>query len=192
MSGDQPQPDPGTKALLGSLESVVMDLNDMENMIENFEESAAESFFSKMNEYITNLKKVEEKAPGCPLQVPREALERIDDDVDQNPELFAQELLARCKDESGQLSARVLGIKKVRQTVMEGWRHEGSGPVNSATPSADGAAVGPNGAAALAHGGAGAVQKATAGGAEGGGVGVLPKGVGGKGAPGYSSSSSRG
>ncbi|CAN0364249.1 unnamed protein product [Ectocarpus sp. 12 AP-2014] len=48
MSGDQPQPDPGTKALLESLESVVMDLNDMENMIENFEESAAESFFSKM------------------------------------------------------------------------------------------------------------------------------------------------
>lgn len=49
MSGDQPQqPDPGTKALLGSLESVVMDLNDMENMIENFEESAAESFFLKM------------------------------------------------------------------------------------------------------------------------------------------------
>ncbi|CBN78903.1 expressed unknown protein [Ectocarpus siliculosus] len=192
MSGDQPQPDPGTKALLGSLESVVMDLNDMENMIENFEESAAESFFSKMNEYITNLKKVEEKAPGCQLHVPREALERIDDDVDQNPELFAQELLARCKDESGQLSARVLGIKKVRQTVMEGWRTEGSGPVNGATPSAGGAAVGPNGAAALAHGRAGSAQKATAEGAEGGGVGVLPKGVGGKGAPGYSSSSSRG
>ncbi|CAM9715557.1 unnamed protein product [Ectocarpus sp. 8 AP-2014] len=165
----------------------------MENMIENFEESAAESFFSKMNEYITNLKKVEEKAPGCPLQVPREALERIDDDVDQNPELFAQELLARCKDESGQLSARVLGIKKVRQTVMEGWRTQGSGPVNGATPSAGGAAVGPNGTAALAHGRTGSAQKATtAEGAGGGGVGVLPKGVGGKGAPGYSSSSSRG
>lgn len=42
------QPDPGTKALLASLESVVMDLNDMENMIENFEESAAESFYSKV------------------------------------------------------------------------------------------------------------------------------------------------
>lgn len=43
------QPDPaGTKALLASLESVVMDLNDMENMIENFEEPAAESFYSKV------------------------------------------------------------------------------------------------------------------------------------------------
>lgn len=44
----KPPQDPGTKALLASLESVVMDLNDMENMIENFEESAAESFFSKV------------------------------------------------------------------------------------------------------------------------------------------------
>lgn len=42
------QPDPGTKALLASLEGVVMDLNDMENMIENFEEPAAESFYSKV------------------------------------------------------------------------------------------------------------------------------------------------
>lgn len=75
---------------------------------------------------------------------------------------------------------------------MKGWRTEGSGPVNGATPFAGGAAVGPNGAAALAHGRAGSAQKATAEGAEGGGVGVLPKGVGGKGAPGYSSSSSRG
>jgi len=40
--------DPGTKALLANLEKVVMDLNDMENMIENFDESAAESFFSKV------------------------------------------------------------------------------------------------------------------------------------------------
>lgn len=37
-----------TKALLASLESVVMDLNDMENMIENFEDSTAEPFFSKV------------------------------------------------------------------------------------------------------------------------------------------------
>lgn len=44
----KPQPDPGTKALLASLESVVMDLNDMENMIENFEEPAAESFYAKV------------------------------------------------------------------------------------------------------------------------------------------------
>ena len=27
----------------------------------------------------------------------------------------------RCRDEFGQLNARVLGIKKVRQTVMDGW-----------------------------------------------------------------------
>lgn len=44
----QPQQDLGTKELLASLESVVMDLNDMENMIENFEESAADSFFAKV------------------------------------------------------------------------------------------------------------------------------------------------
>lgn len=43
-----PSQDPGTKALLESLERVVMDLNDMENMIENFEEPGAESFFSKV------------------------------------------------------------------------------------------------------------------------------------------------
>lgn len=38
----------GTKALLASLESVVMDLNDMENMIENFEDATAEPFFAKV------------------------------------------------------------------------------------------------------------------------------------------------
>lgn len=71
---------------------------------------------------------------------------------------------------------------------MEGWRTEGSGPVNGATPSAGGG-VEANGAAALAHGRIGAAQKATAAGVEGGGVGALPKGVGGKAAPGYSASS---
>lgn len=34
--------------LLQSLENVVMDLNDMENMIDNFEDDAAESFFTKV------------------------------------------------------------------------------------------------------------------------------------------------
>eukprot|EP00904_Undaria_pinnatifida_P004532 jgi/Undpi1/1407/HiC_scaffold_11.g04798.m1 len=111
----------GTKALLASLESVVMDLNDMENMIENFEDATAEPFFAKVNEYIVNLKEVEKRSPTCDLQVPREALERLDDDAEQNPEVFAQELLTRCRDEFGQLNARVLGIKKVRQAVMDGW-----------------------------------------------------------------------
>lgn len=35
-------------ALLNSLEKVVMELNDMENMIESFEESTAEPLFAKM------------------------------------------------------------------------------------------------------------------------------------------------
>lgn len=34
--------------LLQSLENVVMDLNDMENMIENFEDDSAETFFTKV------------------------------------------------------------------------------------------------------------------------------------------------
>ena len=35
-------------ALLDSLEKVVMELNDMENMIDNFDESLAEPLFAKM------------------------------------------------------------------------------------------------------------------------------------------------
>ncbi|CAN0378751.1 unnamed protein product [Ectocarpus fasciculatus] len=73
---------------------------------------------------------------------------------------------------------------------MKGWRTEGSGPVNGATPSTGGAAVASNGAAALAQGRVGSPQMATAAaGVEAGRVGVLPKGMGGKAAPGYSSSS---
>lgn len=34
--------------LLQSLQNVVMDLNDMENMIDNFEEDTAETFFTKV------------------------------------------------------------------------------------------------------------------------------------------------
>lgn len=35
-------------ALLASLESVVMDLNDMENMIDNYEDSTAEPLYAKV------------------------------------------------------------------------------------------------------------------------------------------------
>ena len=35
-------------ALLNSLEKVVMELNDMENMIESFDESTSEPLFAKM------------------------------------------------------------------------------------------------------------------------------------------------
>ncbi|CAM9319102.1 unnamed protein product [Scytosiphon promiscuus] len=175
----EPQQDIGTRELLASLESVVMDLNDMENMIENFEESAAESFFAKVNEYIANLKEVEKKAPACHLQVPREALERIDDDLEQNPELFAHELLTRCKDESEQLNARVLGIKRVRQTVMDGWKPVGGG---HAEEDPTGRAPEPNGNVAPGERKTGSGGGAVAGVAP---VGV-PMGIGGKAAPGYS------
>eukprot|EP00903_Cladosiphon_okamuranus_P010160 g9620.t1 len=189
-TASKPQPDPGTKALLASLESVVMDLNDMENMIENFDESAAESFYAKVNEYIVNLKEVENRAPGCPLQVPRGALERIDHDSEQNPELFAQELLTRCKDESGQLNARVLGIKKVRQTVTEGWRDSRSGG-GAEGNAANGIRSASGGGPESAGGVSGGVDEIEAVAAQSQGIhgGVLPKGLGGKATPGYSSSS---
>lgn len=35
-------------ALLASLESVVMDLNDMENMIDNYDDSTAEPLYAKV------------------------------------------------------------------------------------------------------------------------------------------------
>lgn len=117
--------------LLQSLENVVMDLNDMENMIDNFEDDAAESFFTKVNDYVRDLKEVERLGPSCKLQVPREALERVDDDTEQNPEVFAQEILGRCKDQFGQLNARVQGINRVKNIVEEGWRKWRHGDVGT-------------------------------------------------------------
>lgn len=81
----------------------------------------------------------------------------------------------RCKDEFGQLNARVLGIKKVRQTVMDGWNAERGGDTegSSATAEANGNGVG------VAKG-----EASTSEGVPQTAVVVPPKGVGGKAAPG--------
>lgn len=98
----------------------------------------------------------------------------------------------RCKDESGQLNARVLGIKKVRQTVTEGWRDArggGGAKGNTANENRNGGGNGPK----PAGGGSGGVDEqavAAVAAAQSQDIhgGVLPKGVGGKAAPGYSNS----
>lgn len=95
----------------------------------------------------------------------------------------------RCKDESGQLNARVLGIKKVRHTVTEGWRAVRGGGDAAGEGSTGSAQTGAseNGDGKLAEGAvSGKVETAVAQpqGVQGVG-GALPKGVGGKAAPGY-------
>lgn len=98
----------------------------------------------------------------------------------------------RCKDESGQLNARVLGIKKVRQTVTQGWRTARGGGDATAEEGSTGVAAtsanekGNGNGSELAGGASGGVARAAAR-PQGVHGGALPRGVGGKAAPGYSS-----
>ncbi|CAM9176217.1 unnamed protein product [Choristocarpus tenellus] len=73
------------------------------------------------NTYIESLQEVEKQQGSCHLQIPVESLERLDNEYEQNPEFFSQELMQRCRNQSGQLGTRVQGIKLVNETIAKGW-----------------------------------------------------------------------
>lgn len=85
--------------------------------------------------------------------------------------------LPRCKDEFGQLNARVLGIKKVRQTVMDGWRPGVLAPTEDAKLAAGSA----GGNAYSSGSGEGVAVIAVVGGGVGGGPGKGGRGGAGAG-----------
>ncbi|KAG5188912.1 hypothetical protein JKP88DRAFT_233731 [Tribonema minus] len=103
---------------------VVLTLDELENRIENFVEE--KPLFSQINAYVDKLQALSDARETCDADVPVQALERLDNNFNNNPEVFSLELLQRCRAEFDAVRNKAEGIRQLREGVAD-WRGGGGG-----------------------------------------------------------------